>query len=161
MKTLYTEQSHINGQGLFTAAPIKKHECVGYVHGPTHVIRHFTEDITKDTINWIGVGRYTWINTDNSLFRFINHSCKPNVAIVTKRKVIALTDIPANTEITMDYSLTEAQEDWEIEHCSCSAKGCRKRIQAIQFLPQHTFQKYYAYIPKNFVRLYKSTQRDS
>lgn len=154
-KQFYTDKSQITGVGLYVNRPYKKGETVGYVHGPTKVIRKFTCKISRTTLNWIGAGRYTWINTDDSMFRFINHSCNPNVAIVTKRKVIALTNIPANTEIVMDYSLTEAEEEWRMEPCLCGEKNCRGSIGPIMTVPKKTFKKFERYIPKNFRNIYR------
>lgn len=159
MKKLYTDKSHINGNGLFVSEALIEGETVAYIHGPTKVIKHFTDDLAQSTVNWIGVGRYTWIDTSKSPFRFINHSCDPNVAVVTKRKVIALKSIPADTELTMDYSLTEAEEAWTIEQCTCETTRCRGKITAIQFLPQSTFTRLESHIPKNFIRLYKAEQK--
>lgn len=154
-KQFYTDKSHITGKGLFVNKPFKTGETVGHIHGPTEVIRRFTDKLSRDTLNWIGVGRYTWINTDESVFRFINHSCGPNVAIVTKRKVIALEDIPADTEILMDYSLTEAEEGWRLDPCLCGEANCRGSIGPIMTLPTETFERFERYIPKNFREIYR------
>lgn len=110
-------------------------------------------------MNWIGVGKYSWINTDKSLFRFINHSCDPNVAQVKKRKVIALRDIPADSELTMDYSLTEAEPDWEIGPCNCGSKSCRIKVSAISKLPVSVFNKHKNHIPEKFQKIYYTSQQ--
>lgn len=159
MEKLYVEQSKINGRGLFIAKALKKGELIDYVHGDIHVFKDISSDISEMMLDWIGVGRHSWIDTSDSMFRFINHSCDPNVAIVTKRKVIAIKNIPANTEITMDYSLTEAEEDWYID-CDCGAKQCRRKIGPISSIPRRTFNKYKQYIPKNFIRIYEYDHRN-
>lgn len=157
MKKLYTKSSKINGTGLYTKQEIIKGETIAYIHGEIVVFRNFTPSVSRKMLDWIGVGRYSWINTDQSLFRFINHSCEPNTAIVTKRKVIALSHINAEEEITMDYSLTEAEPGWSIERCSCGAKKCRRTITPIIGLAREIYLKNKKHIPENFRKIYEST----
>lgn len=155
MKRTKVQRSKINGKGLFLDEAVKKDELIDYIHGEIHVFRHITPTISKRMMDWIGVGRFSWIDTSKSKFRFINHSCDPNVAIVTKRKVVALKTMPANTEMVMDYSLTEAENGWGIT-CACGSKKCRKYIGPIQSIPYRTFRRYERYIPENFRQIYKT-----
>lgn len=161
MSKLYRAKSTISGHGLYTNQPFKKGQTVAFIHGPVAVIRVFTKKISKETGNWIGVGRFSWINTDESMFRFINHSCEPNVALISKRKVVALKDIPPDTEITMDYSLTEAQPDWLLKNCKCGSKHCRVDIGPIQSLPNSVFIAKKKLIPKKFIKVYNVEKRKS
>jgi hypothetical protein len=153
MVELYINKSKIAGKGLHVKTKVKKGQRVGYVHGPIVVFRKFNPQISKKMINWIGVGRFSWIDTSNSPFRYINHSCDPNVAIVGKRTVIAIKNIEANDEITMDYSLTEAEPGWQIT-CDCKSSECRKIITPISKLPKKVFNKHIEHIPENFKRIY-------
>lgn len=153
MKKLIIQKSRINGSGLFTSESIKKGEVVGYVHGPTKLFKAFTPESSKQTLNWIGASRYTWIDTTNSPFSFINHSCEPNVAIVTKRKVVAMKNITAGEELVMDYSFSEPGPDWEIS-CNCKSKDCRKKIGPINTVPKNIFKRYEHYIAKTFRDIY-------
>lgn len=154
MKRLGISKSRINGSGLFVTEDLKKGEIIGYIHGPIVSFRKFTPAISKSMLNWIGAGRYTWIDTTTSPFRFINHSCNPNVAIVTKRKVVALVDIPKNTEIVMDYSLSEAEPGWSIQ-CTCNSEHCRKNIGPIQTIPESTYRRFKRHISKSFQKVYE------
>lgn len=153
MKKLTVQKSRINGSGLFTSEAIKKGETVGYVHGPTKLFKGFTPENAKQTLNWIGASRYTWIDTTHSPFSFINHSCEPNVAIVTKRKVIAMKNIAAGEELVMDYSFSEPGPDWEIT-CNCKSAHCRNKIGPISTIPKSTFKRYEQYIAKAFRSIY-------
>ncbi len=153
MKKTRVDKSLINGKGLYITESAKKEEIIDYIHGDVHVFKKITPFISKKMLNWIGVGRHSWIDTSKSKFRFINHSCDPNVAIVTKRKVIAIKNLTPGTELLMDYSLTEAEDGWSIT-CNCNTKNCRKVIGPIQTIPKQVFQKYKKYIPKNFIRIY-------
>lgn len=154
MKKLTVHKSRINGSGLFAKENVRKGEVIGYIHGKIHVFKQFTPEISRKMLNWIGAGRYSWIETTDSPFRFINHSCEPNVVIITKRKVIALKDIKANDEIVMDYSLTEAEPNWSIS-CTCESQNCRKKIGPIQTVPVSRFKKLQTYIPKPFQKIYE------
>jgi len=154
MSKLYTKSSGINNTGLYTKVDLHAGQHIAFITGPVHVFRTFTDEVSQKMLNWIGVGKYSWINTDKSIFRFINHSCDPNVAQITKRKVIAIKDIKQDTELTMDYSFTEAEPGWKIENCNCGTKQCRRTIKPIMNLPQAVFKKQQAYIPKNFRLIY-------
>ena len=119
-------------------------------------MKKFSPVLAKQSLDWIGAGRYTWIDTKNSKFKYINHSCDPNVAIVTKRKVIAIRDIKPDEELLMDYSFTEADKDWVLPgRCHCGARNCRKTIGPIFTLSKVEFNKNRANIPKNFQRVYE------
>lgn len=155
MKTLYKDTSSIHGAGLHIKEGAKKGEKIAYIQGDTHVFRSFNPEISKRMIDWIGVGRYTWIDTSKSMFRFINHSCDPNVVIVGQRTVIAFKDIPPESEITMDYSITEAEPGWKLENCNCGTKLCRGTVLPIYKLKRSAYSRYLPHIPKNFQKIYK------
>lgn len=154
MKKLYTKKSSINGSGLFTYKNFSKGDFVAYISGDIKVIKKFNYYLSENTINWIGVGRFSWIDTTNSLFKFVNHSCDPNTALISKRKVIAIKPIKAGDEITLDYSLTECEDEWSIPNCECGSKKCRNKITALQHLPIDIFTTKKQYIPKNLVKTY-------
>lgn len=111
-------------------------------------------------MNWIGISKFRWIDTTESPFRYINHSCEPNVAIKGEKTVYALTDIPADTEIHMDYSFTEADPDWSIT-CNCKTKKCRKRIGPVTSLDKNFFTEKQNLIPKKFQTTYLNQHKKS
>lgn len=151
-------KSSIIGKGLFADEKIKRNEKIAYIEGPIRVVRDFSNFSKKDyfaSFNWIGIGKYSWIDTINSPFRFINHSCDPNSAIIGTRTVIALKNINQDEEITMDYSLTEAGQDWSIV-CSCGSKNCRGKIGPINTLPKKVYEKHISHITKRFQSFYRS-----
>ncbi len=153
--SLYIEKSQINGNGLHTDCKIIKGERIGVIHGPVEIVHKFTGKLIKNSLNWIGIGRYSWINTNESPFRFINHSCEPNAYIIGKRIVVALKNIEAGSEITMDYSLTEADPDYLVPGgCRCKSKNCRHEIGPIFSLTQEQFQKAKPLITPPFQKIY-------
>ncbi len=156
MKKTIVKNSKITGVGLFAEEMIRAREKILFIEGAVIVVRDFlklpkTVKATSD--NWIGMSHYRYINTKKSPLRFINHSCDPNAAIVTPRTIIAIKDIGSDEEITMDYSLTEAGQDYSIK-CKCGTKRCRGLILPINKLPVKLFKSYLPYISKNFQKTY-------
>jgi hypothetical protein len=152
----YTAPSKTDGVGLFVKKNYKKDDFIAYISGPIVHLPVLTPKIEKKIGNWIGASKHTWINTDNSPFRFINHSCDPNVAITTTRKVVATKDISQDSEITIDYSMTEADPTWSISPCCCKSKNCRKEITGISKLAPEVIEKNKKYISKKFLSIYES-----
>lgn len=159
VKKLFVKNSKINGSGLFANRSFKKGEFIEYIKGPTQRIDiyNMSKELAKKSLNWIGYSKEVWINTDHSPFRFINHSCDPSAAVLTKRKVYALRDINAGDEITMDYSLNDADHFWTINNCRCGAKNCRGTIRSIQHLDNKIFIKKRQLIQQVFQRVYKNS----
>ena len=160
MEYLYTKKSKVNGTGLYSKKSFKADERIGVIHGNIEIVRKFTPKLSAMSWNWIGVGRYTWINTKQSPFRFINHSCEPNTYIKGKRLVYALTKIDANTELTMDYSLTEADPDfWLPGGCTCGSKHCRKKVGPIYSLPLKEYNRLEKIITAPFRKIFQVEMR--
>lgn len=57
----------------------------------------------------------------------LNHSCNPNVGVRGQITFVAMRDIPAGAELTIDYAMIDGDPEERME-CSCGAKGCRKLI---------------------------------
>lgn len=153
MKKIDVRDSGIDGKGLFAAEPIKKGERIQFIRGEKFikVIRGTRE--AMGIMNSIGIGRHSWLDTKGTPFRYINHSCEPNAAIVGTKLVVARKDIPKGKEITIDYSMTDGDPYWEMT-CSCGSRTCRKRIASIQSVPPAVFKRHMPLIPKNFQRIY-------
>jgi SET domain-containing protein len=154
MNKLRVKKSRINGNGLFAGKNFKKGEIIGYIHGPKIVVREWTPKLSRISENWIGASKYTWIITDDSPFKYINHSCEPNVAIKGQRTVYALENIMTEEEIVMDYSLTETDENWSIKNCTCGSIHCRKKIGPITSLSEEQFKRSKKIIPTRFIKAY-------
>lgn len=155
MDHLQVKRSLINGHGLYTRKQIDKNSKVGIIQGEIEIVKSFTSKLSLQSLNWIGIGRYSWINTKNSPFKNINHSCEPNTYISGKQTVIALRKINPGEEVTMDYSLTEADKGWSIESCTCGSKNCRKVIGPITSLSDAEFKTHISLIPENFKRIFR------
>lgn len=153
MKNIRIDASHIHGRGVFADEDIKKGDRIQYINGARMKKVTKSANDSKSIDHWIGVGRFSWINTEGTPFRYINHSCEPNAAIAGTKTVVALEDIPKDTEITIDYSMTDADPHWSID-CHCGTSTCRKEIRAIYTVPNEVFKRHMPYIPRYFQRLY-------
>ncbi len=158
--SLYIKKSRIIGSGLYTDRAIKKGERVGVIHGPVVIVHKFVGKLVEQSLNWIGIGRYSWVNTKDSPFKYINHSCEPNTYIIGKRIVVALRNIAANEEVTMDYSLTEADPDYTVPGgCRCGSRKCRKVVGPIQSLTRAQYNALKPIITPHFRQIYEVDER--
>jgi len=153
MKRIKVLKSKIHGKGIFADEDIKSGEKIQYIHGPKIKKIVKTPKESKIIENWIGVEKHMWIDTGGTPFQYINHSCYPNAAITGTKTLIALEDIKCGTEITIDYSMTDADPFWHIT-CSCGADGCRKEIRAIYAVPTEVFKRHFKYVAKPFQRIF-------
>ena len=151
---IHIEKSKLHGKGIFASRNIKKGEIVFIMKGKKIKFLINSEQQAKIAgLNWIGIGKNEWIDP-NIYGSYFNHSCNPNSAIKGKVIVEALQNIKKGEEITLDYSLCEADIFWHIK-CECGAKNCRKIIKSIQFLPQKTFAKNISMVPKYYRQVFR------
>ena len=59
-----------------------------------------------------------------------NHSCNPNTGYAGLN-VVALKDITADEELTIDYT-SFLNDEMESFICNCGAENCKKLIQGIE-----------------------------
>lgn len=158
MKKIYTVKSRIDGYGIFTDEYIRKGEFVLYIKGKK--IHHkYVDKVDKERCaNWVGIGKDLWIDPDFPISR-INHSCEPNLGLMGAVTLKALRDIERGEELTLDYSITDSEEDWSIP-CSCGSGKCREVIRSIQFLPHKIFKRYMPYVPTYFQKVYVSSMKN-
>lgn len=153
MRKLIVRKSKIDGEGLFAGEDMKKGEFIQFITGKKIVRKNNSPEDSQEIPTWYGMSKYTWIDPGKSIFRYLNHSCDPSVAIVGIKKLVARRDISKGEEITVDYSMTDPDELWDME-CHCGSKNCRGTIKSIQSLPLKYFKAHYPLIPKKFVAMY-------
>jgi hypothetical protein len=95
---------------------------------------------------FLQISHLWFIGPSGGLDDLFNHSCDPNsyLHIVGKRAIlISLYMIPANTEITFDYSLsaTDTYDSWKMD-CKCESTNCRKIISGYQYLSEEVKNNY-------------------
>ena len=160
MKKVRIGHSRIHSKGLFGDEDIKKGERIHYIKGTKVRVGPEHNRNPQHMSTWYGLGRYTWINPGNTPFRFLNHSCEPNAAIAGKKTLFALENIAKGEEITIDYSMTDADPQWSLD-CDCKTKSCRGRIGAIYTVPEEVYRRHMPYVPRYFQRAYTRTHARS
>ncbi|HAE36862.1 MAG: Nuclear protein SET [Candidatus Nomurabacteria bacterium GW2011_GWF2_35_66] len=151
---IYKGESKLHGVGLFALKNIKKGKIVLVVKGERIKFLIDSDDQAKTAeLNWFGFSKNTWIGVSNNLCDFINHSCNPNVGVKGQVTLVAIRDIKKDEEITLDYSLNEADIFWNMK-CNCGEKNCRKIIKSIQFISKEKYKKYKKYIPQYFKNVF-------
>ena len=154
MKKIYISKSGISGKGMFVGEDVKKGERIQYVDGKMKRKTFKSKEESSHADDWIGIGHNVWIDPTGKPFQFINHSCAPNAAIVGKKTLIALADIPKDTEIAMDYSMTEIHDPfWKLK-CACGAANCRRVIYPLFKTPAEVFARHFPHIPPYFQRAF-------
>src|SRR5207248_9896344 len=71
---------------------------------------------------------------------FLNHSCEPNVGIQGQIVFVAMRDVAAGEELTLDYATIERPA--EPMACRCGAKGCRRLITGQDWRTPELRRKY-------------------
>ena len=116
---------------------------------------YIAEDVAKSRLLVAASGRLTRVRSRTSIqvdpthhaefgspVQFINHSCEPNCYLEIPRgqaqvRVIALRDLKAAEELTLDYDTFEYQVEHFEAACGCGCRSCRGRILGFRHLPQH------------------------
>lgn len=131
------------GQGVFTSIKIPVGVPVVEVTGEV-----YAEDKLPDPNHpaLLQVNHNTFIGPSGDVDDYINHSCDPNcrVHIVGNRAILySLYDIPANSEITFDYSTnsTDTLDKWQM-NCQCGKFNCRKIISGLQYVNSSIVEDY-------------------
>jgi uncharacterized protein len=153
MKKFKVSVSKTHGKGLFATTDIKKNQFIWYIQGTRIKKIPKTRKECSTMQTWFGLSRYLWIDPGTNAFRYLNHACEPNAAIVGTKTLVAMRPIRKGEEITIDYSMTDAEPLWDMK-CSCGAKRCRKVIRSIQTVPLAVYQRHLPYVPKYFQQAY-------
>lgn len=117
-------------KGMFAIEQIKKGEKVVVWRGE-YTNKEGAEKAKlegKLTMQWDD-DLYSIEDRGDDIGYYINHSCDPNLWMQDAYTLEARRDIEADEELTADYAMWEADENyiskWE---CSCGSDTCRKKI---------------------------------
>lgn len=91
---------------------------------------------------------------------YLNHSCNPNIGFRDALSIIAIKDIIAGEELTIDYSFFECDSTWKLKNtCNCGAHCCRKVVTGEDWKtinPSDKQFKYYSpFIKRRILSLHK------
>lgn len=146
---LEVKPSLLKNYGLFATDTILHNELLVIFGGKI---------MTKDEVlqlpeelrpNVLQISDYHWIGTGLSMLEpadYINHSCNPNAGIKGQIHLVAIRDIQAGEEITIDFATVIAE--WvgmDAISCNCGAFDCRKIIMQDDWKNPYLQKKYKGY----------------
>jgi uncharacterized protein len=77
----------------------------------------------------------------------LNHSCDPNVGVRGQITFVAMRDIPAGAELTIDYAMIDG-DPAERMACACGAPQCRTFITGEDWRLQELQRRYAGYFSR-------------
>jgi len=123
--------SNIFGRGLFTAEPVRKGKIVCCFTTGAKIIteEQFLQGIRDETHVIVRTGtryagQYFTVGNEDQPYTFINHSLEPNL-LCHCGLVIALRDLPADEEMTIDYRTLIDETDLGIYNDAKSGEPIR------------------------------------
>lgn len=139
-------KSSIDKTGMFAKEDIRKGEIV-YIKGG-HILTR-KELFSSSVINsYLPISDDYFIGAispeeevDVKLYN--NHSCDPNCGMHGEITFVALRDIVAGEELTIDYAFID-NEDYSFE-CHCGNTCCRHIITGMDWKIPSLQEKYYSY----------------
>ena len=151
--------SQIEGRGLFARDAISAGEIVAVKGGVIMDAAAFA--LVRDEVSPADIqiedGLYiapTSADEVEANILCLNHSCHPNVGVRGQITFVAMCDIPAGDELTIDYAMIDGDPAEQMA-CSCGAQECRKLITGDDWrLPdlQRRYAGYFSrYIQERFV----------
>jgi hypothetical protein len=157
MRRIYIGHSENTGRGLFANCRFIRNQVLFTVHGRIR-IDSYGPDYWIGS-RWFGIDDGMWlVLPKNSYAYYLNHSCDPNSGVKDRVAVVAMRNIEKGEEITLDYSITEADPYWKMK-CKCGKENCRKIIRSIQFLPEEIYRRYEPFVPE-FLRRVRMRMND-
>jgi hypothetical protein len=141
--------SPIHGQGFFAEQPINKGEILAIKVG--HIV---DRQMLKDNLQVVN-GSQEQITDDLYLaplsdeemqasMIYCNHSCEPNGGWQGQIVFIAMRDIAAGEEVTVDYAMHFDDDIMEFD-CLCQTPSCRHRITGKDWQKPELQRKYKGY----------------
>jgi SET domain-containing protein len=150
--------SHIQGRGLFARDAIAAGEIVAVKGGSIMdrstlaVVRHDILAAEIQVEDDLYIAPRSALELEASMLH-LNHSCDPNVGVRGQITFVTMRDVPAGSELTIDYAMIDGDPSERME-CSCGTRECRKVITGDDWrLPdlRHRYAGYFSrYIEDRF-----------
>jgi SET domain-containing protein len=137
---ILVKPSRIEGNGIFVAKPCKAGEILMIITGETidgeECLRRENEE-GNVYIFYNGDDRYIDAAMTDKI-RFINHSCSANASVSARDDaslyLVALCDLSAGEEITIDYDYEEIYEVCFLRNPACKKADCPSRQKLTDLL---------------------------
>jgi SET domain-containing protein len=137
--------SPIHGKGLFAARPIARGEIVAVKGG--HVLTRTQWEALEPTLGpaEIQIAEDLVIAPVNQEQRdgcmlYTNHSCDANLAIQGQIVLVAMRDVAAGEELTIDWATTD-DGDYLLQ-CRCGSPRCRGTVTGKDWMRPELQEKY-------------------
>lgn len=138
--------SDINNKGMFAKELIHAGEIV-YIKGG-HILpknQLFSDGVIN---SYLPISDEYYIGAisqeeEQNIKLFNNHSCNPNCGMHGEISFVAIRDIQAGEELTIDYAFID-NEDYSFE-CHCGSLNCRHIVTGFDWKIQSLQKKYYPY----------------
>jgi uncharacterized protein len=124
--------SPIHGRGLFARVPITVGEIVAVKGGAimdSAALSRVRAEVSPAEIQIeddLYIAPRSAAEVEANIL-CLNHSCNPNVGVRGQITFVAMRDIPAGAELTIDYAMIDGDPAERME-CSCGAPECRQLI---------------------------------
>lgn len=147
-----------HGKGIFALEDINNGNEVLQFEGPIVDSGALPSPYSAENDYYLQIGDGIFLGPSGGIDDYVNHSCCPNTGVLFDSgdiKLVAISPIPAGSEITFDYSTTMDNFWWEME-CYCGLANCRRKIKNFMDLAPEIQAKYIQlgvvpyYILKNF-----------
>lgn len=142
------KNSGIVGRGLFASEAIRRGEIVCVKGG--HLLDHATLERHSSVVNdaelQVADDLYLAPLTADEfegVMMFLNHSCEPNVGIQGQIVFVAMRDVEAGEELTLDYATID--HDAGPMACRCGATACRGVVSGEDWRNPDLQRKYDGY----------------
>jgi uncharacterized protein len=137
--------SPIHGTGLFAKHAIARGDIVAVKGGHVLTAAHWEDlqpalgpaeiQISEDLV----IAPVDRTERDDSML-YTNHSCDPNLAIQGQIVLVAMRDVTAGEELTIDWATTD-DGDYEMQ-CRCGSPRCRGTITGKDWMRPELQEKY-------------------
>ena len=142
------KDSLIQGKGLFASESVRKGEVVA-VKGGSIFDRKTLAKIEKilgpaeiQIEEDLFIGPIKAEEREGAML-YLNHSCEPNVGVQGQIVFVAMRDIEAGEELTLDWATTD-DDNYEMK-CNCGAKNCRGIVTGQDWRKRELQEKYRGY----------------
>ena len=133
-----------HGKGVFALKDINNGNEVLQFQGSVVGYEELPHPYTAENDYYLQIGDGIFLGPSGSIDDFVNHSCYPNTGVLFNSgviKLVAVTPIPAGSEITFDYSTTMDDFRWKMD-CSCGSENCRHKLDNFVDLEAEIQAKY-------------------
>jgi uncharacterized protein len=144
--------SPIAGRGLFARDAITQGEIVAVKGGAILDAAAFARIRSEVSPAEIQIEDELYITplskaeVEASMLR-LNHSCNPNVGVRGQITFVAMRNIPAGAELTIDYAMIDGEAGERME-CACGESACRGVITGNDWQLSDLQQRYSAYFSR-------------